>query len=753
MAETCTLSPIEIVKQTGNTILFEQFNKDERCPDLVTILTKDSEELSVEQFINEIKKAKLVVKSYKEFLENFCPTVYETVFMTENGSVKFVYSLDKPKTESKEYKLYAHPFFKMIINLMDGKSVTDSGNIEFNYDEYKKALSPESELEECNKIRKQLCYNYNKFNEIKKSGKPSVELKRYAKNIFALREKICDKYTNKSALALVPLLIADKQLLIDGLKKGQDKSSDNGNIETPNVCAKLSIDDKGQICCIECKSSDDREPSDNNSDNVMPKLASAIRSDYTERAPSLIRNNEFVGNLVVNTFVLNSGNSVSSADLATLEEEKNNLLNIYKESLESFTKAVVKIIERFIGVKSFFDHATYDEKLADNTSLIIANCKIDAILNDSEAKSRFKKYFGALANEKSTNRIWFGIIPDVLFDENAIQEDDDTPDWDPLDDPLGRSPKPKNSSSSNEQPVSLSKAKEMIEILNEAKIMTFINDNADAKSGFTALTDNKVKDYKDKLESIDSEYTVFCYPNFTILPDEAAQAKIGNMYDPATTDYKNFYVQIPGVYLDSSYVACGMMVGIQNYKLLQSFKSLKIDRKYPCVRFDIEDGDHSKIITTKLNRETTTEMPPATKKAIMEDRFGFVFADNRIIYNGKFLKNCYVINSRTLKKGNNGTYKPIFRTLVKNLVDQILRSIDDTVNVDTVSKFKQDFVESWKKANKNEKLKVDNRILMEGESIDLEGLQVVVTFNKEKDFCDIIITDKSSSDDKEGDTL
>ena len=83
------------------------------------------------------------------------------------------------------------------------------------------------------------------------------------------------------------------------------------------------------------------------SDDVMLKLASAIRSDYTERAPSLIRNNEFVGNLIVNTFVPNSGNSVSSTDLATLEEEKNNLLNIYKESLESFTKAVVKIIEKF----------------------------------------------------------------------------------------------------------------------------------------------------------------------------------------------------------------------------------------------------------------------------------------------------------------------------------------------------------------------------------------------------------------------
>jgi len=135
----------------------------------------------------------------------------------------------------------------------------------------------------------------------------------------------------------------------------------------------------------------------------------------------------------------------------------------------------------------------------------------------------------------------------------------------------------------------------------------------------------------------------------------------------------------------------------------------------------------------------------------MEDRFGFVFADNRIIYNGKILKNCYVINSRTLKKGDNGTYKPIFKTLVKNLVDQILRSIDDTVNVDTVSKFKQDFVEAWKKANKDENLKVDNRILMEGESIDLEGLNMVVTFNKEKEVWDIEITDKSSSDDKEGD--
>jgi disulfide oxidoreductase YuzD len=207
------------------------------------------------------------------------------------------------------------------------------------------------------------------------------------------------------------------------------------------------------------------------------------------------------------------------------------------------------------------------------------------------------------------------------------------------------------------------------------------------------------------------------------------------------------FVSIPGVYLEASYVACGMMVGIQNYRYLQS-KEYKIKPKYPCVRFDIEDAENSKKVTTKLNRETTTEMVKSTKDAIMEDRFGFVFADDKIIYNGNVINNTYVLNARTLKKGNNGKYKPLYKTLVRNFVDQLLRSSAVNVTDDIVKQFQTEYVEKWKRDNKDEDRKYANRILLQDETIDLDQAKhrLVVTFNKEPEVWDDIVINDSEGE-------
>ena len=156
------MEPMDIVKQTGKTIIFEEFNKEKF--DLVSLLTKDAEEISLEKFKDELmgkqddgSNAELVVESFEEFVEKFSPTVYETVVRTGENSSKFVYELERPnKGGFTEIRLKDHAFYKMIMALIDRKATTDKGNMEFPYESLKKALTPEAEMEECKRIRKNL---------------------------------------------------------------------------------------------------------------------------------------------------------------------------------------------------------------------------------------------------------------------------------------------------------------------------------------------------------------------------------------------------------------------------------------------------------------------------------------------------------------------------------------------------------------------------------------------------------------------
>ena len=732
---------MDVVKQTGKTIIFEEFNRDEEIMNLVTLLTRDDEDILLEKFKEALmgKGSSLVVESFEEFVEKFSPTIYETVVKTGDTS-RFVYELDKPNYECTEIKLKDHAFYKMILALLDRKATSDKGNLEFPYDDLKKALSPESEMEECKKIRRNLLSNTKEYMRLTDSGEPSAEADRFAQNIMACRDKIVEKYQNKSPLALIPLLIADKQSQIDKMKEAEAPSGSDGTVKA--IPCNYSFDDRGNLCLIEQTISDDA-PVEIVQEDGITQLVEVVRDDFRESAPLAIRDNTYVTDLVVNVFVPSGGAQLTTQDRSELEVAKKQLQDIYCSSLESFAKAVAAVVEKFAGVKSFFDHATCDGKLAKDVSVIIANCKVDAILNDSIAKRRFKKYFGALSAEKDVNKIWFGIIPAIAYG------DDGAATVKKASDPFGRrnteSTAAKKSASGL---VGLDTAKEMLALLNEVKIMTFVNYKANEKTGFIELTDTRVNEYKKDFESVNSEYAVFTYPNFTILPKEKNAVKIGTEYRADESREVGAFVVVPGIYLEASYVACGMMVGIQNYRYLQS-KGYMVKPKYPCVRFDLEDADNTKKVTTKLNRETTTEMLKQTKDAIMEDRFGFVFADNKIVFEGKVLNNSYVINARSLKKDDNGKYEPLYKTLVRSLVDQLLRASDDNVTSQSVERFKIDYVDSWKRDNKDEDRKYANRVLLEGETIDLDTgkHRLVVRFNKDMEVWDDIVINDAESEE------
>ena len=760
------MEPLDVVKQTGTTIIFEEFDRDEDKMNLATLLTRDAEEIPLERFAQALmgKDSELVVKSFAEFIEKFSPTIYETTVTTEDGSARFVYSLDKPKYECTEIKLKDHAFYKMIMNLIDRKANSDKDNFEFPYDDLKKALSPEAEMEECRQIRRDLFRNVKEYYKLTDCGANlNSEADRYAQNVLACRRKIVEKYQG-GPLALLPLLLLDKQMQLEAIKTADEEAPQYESGETKEIPCEYAFDDQGKLKLIKLEVSDDaqtKSPQENNN----AQLVEVVRKDFEKYAPAKIQNNSYIANTVVNVFVP-GGAQLSTQDKGELEAEKKELQDIYKTSFESFAKAVAGTVERFAGVKSFFDHASCDGELPQDVSVIISNCKVDAILNNPVAKERFKKYFGALSYERDVDRIWFGVIPAVSTDEGGWSKTEKVLN------PYGDFPLESESPAEKKAPaglVALDTVKEMLSILTEAKIMTFVNYKAGESTGFIGLSDTRINQYHKDFESVNSEYAVFVYPNFTILPKEKGVAQIGTEYNAEYDEEVGAYITLPGVYLDASYVACGMTVGIQNYKLLEK-KGYYVNPKYPCVRFDLEDPENSKRVTTKLNRETTTETPKQIQDSVMKDRFGFVFANDKIEFDGKVLNNSYVLNARSLKKEADGKYKALYKTLVKNLAVQVLHAIAGFATRDTVNRFLKEYADTWKADNKTPNgrsydlirhffaspktddgaptRRYDNRILRENESIALvNDNELAVFFDKEPDLLGVVIEDSVNDEE------
>ena len=415
------------------------------------------------------------------------------------------------------------------------------------------------------------------------------------------------------------------------------------------------------------------------------------------------------------------------------------------------------IVEKFAGVKSFFDHATFDGELPQDVSVIIANCKVNDIISGNE--ERFKKYFGALSAEKGVNRIWFGIIPAIPYDEAISNGNkgrskrslttEDSRDYkvellpEEVEDVVESNGPAKKKDPSDL--VTLEDVETMLKHLTEAKIMTFINYKADENTGFMELSASRIDRYRRDFGSMNSEYAVFVYPNFTILPKEKGLVKIGTKYNDKGEEV-DVEVTIPGVYLDASYVACGMMVGVQNYKLLEN-KGYYINQDYPCVRFDLEEN--SRRITTKLNRETQTEMLKTIQEAIARNRFGFVFGDNVKEHDGNILKNSYVLNARSLEREADGEYKPLYKTLVKNVVSQILGTITlvtDYAYQADIDTFYEKYVKIWLQNNKFSKTQYDNNILDKDDSIDVRPgknrqKELAILFGKKTELSGIRVVD------------
>ena len=737
----------EYIKQTNRTILFEEFSRCDDVPRLDILLSNNTQ-------LSHIKvKQELTVTSFEEFIKKFDPKYYEYTELVKDTVTGeeypvFTYSLKPPARENAvPRRLVDQPFYKAMMNISIEKG--NSGKTDFGFDfesELSKAYSPKKTMDDARDIRAKLAYNWSEYKKIEKKGGSQAEKDEYASEIKRLRKRIRDDYMSQSQFDLIPLFIEDTKERIEriGYKSGEDSGD-----EKRRARVQITFGSDGSPKYIEMKNNDDNDDTKligTSADSSTKMLETILSNDFDQAAnkgKNLLvvddpKSTEFMKNMLLSVF---AGKSFEDDD-STSEQLKANLNMyelMYKASQQSFAQNVVSLVEKIINIRTFFEHS------GDNTELIVSNCQIQNLLGNVQ----FERFIQAEGQESSDERIWFAIIPAVNHNDFVKLEGltpssnpkDDLDDLDDIDDT-------ETESTTAISLTNFSNLTTALKIFGENDIITFFNFKGCNKTSSTGLTKQVVIDYKKEFDSISGEkygeYAIFCYPNFTVLPDRESSVKIGNEF-----------IKLPPVFIDASYVAAGLVVKSQKLDEL-SCKGFEVNNSLgQPIRFDFEAsfdtkyGDKkvplSQVYSTSMSRELVLSWTPDLVEEIRKDGgFGFCFCGDEkwYDYRGRTTKqnNAYAFKSRTLAKDKvkdedgkptgETRYRPIFKTLVNTYFKKLAKK----TNAQQIARLCEDYMRGLnKKCINNALYNPDFSSVKCDETITMSGNNVKIKYDKDRD--------------------
>ena len=721
-----SVGPLEFINQTSKTIIFEKFSSS--AVDLYTIIKNENVREKSEFF--KIIEDKLEVRSFEKFAERFMPSVWEWIEPSDDPyqQVNFCYSLEKPDgiPDAREMKLDKNEFYSMVMDLYEKKGSSGESNLEFDYSRVAKLLSPNNVLENAKQLRKDLDYNYKKMLELETGSKQ--ERNKCIRNINSIRQEIVAQYKDNFT-GVVKLALADTQQKLLMIPDENESGKDNVTIVN-EPCKQLRVvgfTKDGDLDIKEIEMQDNYSEIKEN-DESSEKILQLIEKDFDTYS----NNGEFVKNLITSTYC--------NTQLGIIPERKELIRKrdmyaaLYKNSQDHFIRAISSAIEKILNVKAFFEHATTSRNKKLPASLIVANCSAEKLLKE-EVKSDFEYFLKETNREPDIGKIWFAIIPaigdpdfvdnideDVSLDDIYYDQNDDISDV---------------KTSDGDELTSLAALKVMLGILKESQIMTFFNFRANEMTGFEKFNADILKKYREKLEPINgNHYAVFAYPNFTVLPKKETFIEISKKTDENGREVAEF-IDIPGIYIDASYVAAGLVVASQNPDYLEEkFSRNKVRQGYPCVRFDFERKDNRFVMLTKMNREGKVTWVSEVEDNISKDKFGFCFCGNMKYYNQNRVNNTYVFTARDMSRENDGQYEPIYKCLTMDFVKQYLRvkfssASGNRINTSDVESFIKNDVGQWKREAEDD---YENNILRsfggETETIEMdnESKKLKITF-------------------------
>jgi len=699
---------------TYKTILFERFNDDVRD---LSYLLEHNDRTDV---LNGKIEEDLTVHTFQEFLEKFSPDIYE--YFKPDGSA--VYTVKKPEGSNlRPMKITDHAYYKMLEQCYEQKGASGKSNLEFDDQSILEMLTPAAEIKEAYRLRKSLSEGYKDYERAKRDGEAT---RPYVEQLKSDMKKV-NRTIKNSVVGMLPLLIDDaerKLKNIDSQLKAIESSAD-GSVQALPPARTASLDKDGRVVYLELPAA---SKSQDEEGAAGRPVAALIESNYDRHAGD--QANPFVRNMLVSVYAPNEGDgSTLPMNLEELQEEKDtvekNLQSyqaLYKNAKASFVEELSSVIEKLLGVKVLFDHATVkgglSGRLADG--LIVANCKIgDLLLNAEEPFREYANWMGK--QQREDKKIWFAIIPAVEDAESFDDEDEDD------DDDIFGLPEAESGKKKEETLTTVGELKKAISILGDAKIMTFFNLKGNDKNGFNTITADYIDERKRWfLNEPAYDHACYAYPNFTIvrerkihLATKEQREKLSSLGYPEDV----MDIMIPAIYIDAAYPAAGLMIASQQPAFLES-KGLPVETGLPCVRVTPADPRLTIALATKFNRENLYQWGDDIRKAITKEGFGFVFSSDALEVDGRELIHTYVLCANTLKK-EKGKYVPIEHKMVEDYMRCIYNGTRKTES--ELQKKIDELKTKWKDANRHKEMV---NLMLPGKDEDIVLKPIGETSNK-----------------------
>lgn len=712
-------------KQTSKTILFEQFTKEDQAgsivPNLAMLLSKNNVE--DDAFYKEVID-KLEVRDFKSFVDKFLPFVYENVVIDENtGDYKVSYSLTRPAgwdDDQLPIGLDSEEFYQMILNLYERRKESGKAKIEFDYDEVSKLICPVAARERYQKVRERLQYNTEEFLRLEADnpGVPSYE-KDSCRQQIREAETVMNGVLENGVMKILPLQLADAENVLLGLGVKKDDDSPDKIIR-----GYLTYDGTGKIVAKKIESKGETQQ-DNSDTGAKKMIQDRLEKNYQKNAPLAIRESTVLQTAFMRTFALSE---VTEFDKSDLIDMVNECQDKYKELTEELAFTIAPVVEKFIGVKAFFDNVSQNGRMED-AGLIVTNCSARDLIIDDGIREALERFL-ANVNKNRKERIWFGILPAIALGiEEKMVKGGVKQSSSPFDDDDEEEP-----TEEMLKLVSASEAEKLLQLCSkeDIRIMTFFNFKANDKTVFGSLSEETVNKMKNKINfnGCDDQgaHAVCCLPNFTIYP-KGNPVMNQELYDKGIQERKKV-IAIPGVYVEAAYVAAGMTVGTQQMDTIP----LNVNKMLTGIRIDFEEKDIWQNYLANMCRESLLGDSIAVRNLIMRDRFGFYFNDEEFVDSeGRIKTKCHVENARTMCKDET-KYTKINYVLLGDFIKSYLGG--SGLN-SKIQEFINEDVNSWKRILQDQEQaskKIVNCLLKEGEQISTNEDGIAVTLNRDNEY-------------------
>ena len=642
------------ITQTNRTILFEEIN-----PEKLNLLTLVGDVRGVNSVsddkIREINNA-LLVRSFDEFLEKFAPVVY-SYFDANNQKV--IYTLKKPESIEDELLSEIHlnrqnDYLKMLMTLVEAKRAEGSINVDFKFENLTDMISPKKVMDDIRQNRKELQYTYSEYAKLEDGDPKKLDT---ADKLNLMFEEASANYNN--VMAMLPLAIEDiktRLLLGDGQKKTDD---------APLSLGVLSMDDQGELKILEAPKESKKELMVLD-DNANAGLIQAIEKDYMDLNED---GNEYVMSLVARTFCPLASTMESTVDVQKEVANYNSYLEFYKRSKDDFIKTVKPLVEKIMGVWSFFEQYPRNCKTMKPT-LVISNVNNDMLAKSSNIP-RLLAYLNTVnAKNDFENTIWYAIVPSISLNSSSKMK-------------AVRERFKGNEKVDKEDVNSVESLVRILDALKEYEVQCFFSYETGDTTTFNIMATEGIDKYESKCAQLTgkpfSEYAIACIPNFTVIPKDKSGVVLDNrMYiteqnTAALSKEKEdiMKIWIDGVYIGAAYVAAGLVAAYQSPEYLKEAFKKNVDDLLPGVRFDIESGDHALKVRTTMAKEITGYTNDI-KNDINRKNFGFVFSSENAVLGDMNIQNIMVYKARNLLTDGK-TYEPIYKTQVTTYIQRVMR--------------------------------------------------------------------------------